>query len=353
MEFQTISKDNIAFPFGSFSFLDSNRSYFVLYFENKRNETTDKIINENREQLEKAFGAKNRTFCYLPDFLEQFKLKVLQASNSNAYWDEREKGIIKKTIEDFDYNRFYEYFKTSFGILPEIKNGTLNHIGNFAAIPKPDEESVLDFLLNMADEVSVVERPNISFSIKYVPVEKEEEELKKEEFIRKMDDLIQDMKGHGVLHLLSNYIFETLEENLEQQKINQITKLIISRDGDILFPEYKDVILKLSHLTKTIYIFYLLQQEPVAITNLENYKKELIEIYKKISYRNGVDSLENSITELIKGNAEGVYVHFSRIKSAINKSFVKRIAPFYYISGGKNEPREIVLEKKYIENQLV
>ena len=352
MEFQTINNKNIDFPYGSYIFLDSEHSFFVLYFEEKRNELTEKVINENREELEKAFQAKNRTFCYLPDFLEQFKAKVLQASNLNAYWDENEKELIKETIEAFDYDRFYAYFKTSFGILPEIKNGTLNHIGNFAVIPKPDEESVTDFLFNLANEVSVVKRHHISFSMNFHPRDKEEEELKKEEFIQKMDYLIQDMKGHGVLHLLSTYIFETIEENLEQKKISQITKLLITKEGEIQFPEFNNEVLKLSHLTKTIYIFFLLQEEPLAITNLENYKKDLIAIYKKISYRNNVDSLENSISELIKGNAEGVYVHFSRIKSAINKQFVKKVAPFYYISGGKNEPSEILLEKKLIENQL-
>jgi hypothetical protein len=352
MEFQTINNKNIDFPYGSYIFLDSEHSFFVLYFEEKRNELTEKVINKNREELEKAFQAKNRTFCYLPDFLEQFKTKVLQASNSNAYWNEEEKEIIINIIKQFDYNHFYNYFKNSFGIHPEIKNGTLNHIGNFVAIPKPNDEPILDFLLNLADDVSYVERPDIRFSMSYVPREKDEEELKKEEFIKKMDDLIQDMKGQGVLHILSTYIFDTIEENLEENKIKQITHLTITDKGDIIFPKFDNRVLKLNHLSKTIYIFYLTQNEPVAITDLEKYKLQLFDIYKKVSYRNNTDSLENSISELIKGNAEGVYVHFSRIKSAINKQFVKKVAPFYCISGGKNEPREILLEKKLIENQL-
>lgn len=352
MEFQTIDKDSISFPYGSFSFLNSDSSFFVLYFEETINESNEKLINENREKLEKAFKLKNRTFCYLPDFFEHFKTTVIQATNFNAFWDEDEKQTINETIQAFDYKHFYTFFKKSFGILPEIKNGTLNHIGNFAAIPKPDEESVSDFLFNMADEVSFVESTKISFSISAGTIIKTDEELKKEEFIKKMDNLIKDMKGNGVLHILSSYIFETIEENLEHNKINKITTILISKDGEILFPLFKNVTLKLSHLTKTIYIFYLLNKESLAISNLENHKKELIEIYKKISYRNDVDSLENTITELVKGNAEGVYVHISRIKSAVNKIFIKRVAPFYYINGAKNEPKEVLLDKKYIKNQL-
>ena len=68
MEFQTIDKDSISFPYGSFSFLNSDSSFFVLYFEETINETNERLINENREKLEKAFKLKNRTFCYLLDF---------------------------------------------------------------------------------------------------------------------------------------------------------------------------------------------------------------------------------------------------------------------------------------------
>lgn len=353
MEFQTIDKENINFPYGSFSFLKSNQSFFVLYFDEVRNAEHERIINENRNRLEKAFELKNRNFCYLGDFVDEFRNVVLEAVKSNEYWNEEEKEIIFNKVEQFDYSHFYKYFKNSFGISPEIKNGTLNHFGNFAAIPKPNDEPILNFLLNLADEVSYVERPDIRFSVNYVPREKDEEELKKDEFIRKMDELIQDMKGQGVLHILSTYIFETIEENLEENKIKQITNLTITDKGDIIFPKFENKALKLNHLSKTIYIFYLTQNKPIAITDLEKYKLELIDIYKKVSYRNNTESLENSITELIKGNAEGVYVHFSRIKSAINKVFTKRTALFYYISGAKNEPREILLEKLYIKNQLV
>lgn len=353
MEFQTIDKENINFPYGSFSFLKSNQSFFVLYFDEVRNTEHQRIINENRNRLEKAFELKNRNFCYLGDFVDEFRNVVLEAVKTNEYWNEEEKEIIFNKVEQFDYNHFYKYFKNSFGISPDIKNGTLNHFGNFAAISKPNDEPILNFLLNLADEVSYVERPDIRFSMNYVPREKDEEELKKDEFIRKMDELIQDMKGQGVLHILSTYIFETIEENLEEKKIKQVTNIVISEDGEITFPKFEGITLKLNHLTKTLYIFYLLQDGPVAITDLENHKSALLDIYKKVSYRNNTDSLENSISELIKGNAEGVYVHFSRIKSAVNKVFTKRTALFYYISGAKNEPREILLENQYIENQLV
>lgn len=353
MDFQTIDANSVNFPYGSLSFSMSNKSFFVIYFDEVRNEENEALINENRIELEKAFQLKNRNFCYLPDFVDEFKSAVLKAVTANNYWDENERKLILQSIHSFDYNQFYNYFKKSFGIRTDIKNGTLNHFGNFAAIPKSDNESILDFLFNLADEVNYIERPDIRFSISGRKQELDEVELKKEEFIKKMDSLIQDMKGNGVLHLLSSYIFETIEETLEDKKIKQITNIVISENGEITFPNFVDVTLKLNHLTKTLYIFYLIQEKPVAITDLENYKSTLLDIYKKISYRNNTDTLENSITELVKGNAEGVYVHFSRIKSAINKIFAKRSALFYYISGAKNESREILLEKQFIKNQLV
>lgn len=352
MEFQTIDKNSIQFPYGSFNFLMSANAFFVLYFEEEINPENDLFIKNNFEILEELFKVKNRTFCYLPLIYEAFKAKTLQAIKSNNNWDEEEYHTIEKFILELDYKRFYNFFKTSFGILDEIKNGTLNHVGNFAAIPKPTEATAHTFLFKLANELSIVNRPDIRFSIGSNEVEQSEEELKKVQFIRKMNDLIQEMKGSGVLHLLSDYIFESIEAHLETTRINQISPLLITENGAILLPTANHLEIKMSHLTKTLYLFYLNQTNPVHLYELENYKSQILEIYKTVSYRNDLEALQNTIDELTKGNAEAVYPHISRIKTTLNKVFTKRVAPFYYISGAKNEPKQILLDKASIDNQM-
>jgi hypothetical protein len=352
MEFQTINRDTIHFPFDSLSFLLSSDSFFVIYFEEDINLENDIFIKNNLEVLEELFEVKNRNFCYLPDIYKGFKDRTLKAIKSNKYWDEVEYIVIEKFILEMDYQRFYDFFKKSFGILDEIKNGTLNHIGNFAAIPKPIDATAETFLFDLANQLSIVHRPDIKFSKVEREIEKSDEELKKELFVRKMNDLIQEMKGSGVLHILSDYIFEAVESHLDTQRISKITSLIITENGDIQLPEYVNKELTLSHLTKTIFIFFLQQEAPILITELEIHKHTLLKLYKIISYRNDLERMEKSIEELTKGNAEGVYTHISRVKNAVNKIFSKRIAPYYYITGTKNEPKQILLEKKYIENNL-
>lgn len=353
MEFQTINQDSIRFPHGSFSFLMSNHAYFVLYFEEEINPENDFFINNNFEILTALFEVKNRTFCYLPHIYKGFKEQTLKAIQSTYDWEDDNYMAIEKFIQEMDYKQFYDFFKVTFGILDEIKSGTLNHVGNFAAIPKPMGATAETFLFQLANELSIVNRPDIKFSIGSSKVEKSEEELKKEQFIRKMNDLIHEMKGSGVLHLLSDYIFESIESHLETTRINEVSSLVITEKGTILLTNNPEIEIKMSHLTKTIYLFYLAQTKPVHLYELERFKPQILEIYKTVSYRNDLEALQNTIDELTKGNAEGVYAHISRAKAALNKVFTQLIAPLYYITGGKNEPKLIPLHKDLIDNQMI
>lgn len=351
MNLQIISKDTISFPYGNLGYLANQHAYFVLYFEETISTVSDDFIKKNQDHLESLFAEKNRKFCYLPDLHIAFINEAKSAIDTQVLWSTEAREQALHFLSSFDYELFFDFFRSSFGIDSTISSGTLNHVGNFAVVPKDALVTAKEFLINLADEVSVIHPPRVYFSRGITTVEKTDMELQKEAFIKKMDDLLAEMKGHGVLHILSNYIYESIEKELSSDKIAKLTTLQITEKGAILFPEY-NCELRLSHLTKTLYLFFLLHEQPVALSDLDLHTKELISIYKKVSYRNDVDALELSISELVKGNAEGVYVHISRIKAAVLQLFHRQVASYYFISGAKNEPRTLLLDKQYIDSQF-
>jgi hypothetical protein len=98
--------------------------------------------------------------------------------------------------------------------------------------------------------------------------------------------------------------------------------LIVDRDGVLHFPAYQHLVLRLSPIEKTLYLFYLLHSDGVRLNEMSDYKQELLYLYLRIRNQEHdearlvikklVDPLENSINEKIsKVNAKLKSILFS------------------------------------------
>jgi len=119
-----------------------------------------------------------------------------------------------------------------------------------------------------------------------------------------------------------------------------ISSLYITDDYKILLPEYDEIEIKLSHLTKSIY-FLFLGNEAISLKNLDYYENELLNIYKHISNQENYDKMAQSVKDVVNVDTNAIYVHLSRIKSAFYSKFEWDIADIYCISGIRNEPKRI------------
>ena len=84
------------------------------------------------------------------------------------------------------------------------------------------------------------------------------------------------------------------------------------------------------------------------MSELENYKNELLVFYKNVSNRDDLDKMLVSIDDIVNTKTNAIYVHLSRIKSAITKLVHPNIAEYYSIDGGKSKPKRIKISKKLI-----
>ncbi|GAW88677.1 hypothetical protein FPS14_contig00008-0061 [Flavobacterium psychrophilum] len=121
-----------------------------------------------------------------------------------------------------------------------------------------------------------------------------------------------------------------------------ISEVLINYDFQIILPQYQNREIKLSHLTKSIYILFLKHPEGILLRELYKYENELLSIYKAISYQVSLDKMKKSVQHLIT-NEKAIFVHFSRIKSVFMKNFTNNYARYYYIQGEKGQKKLIKL----------
>lgn len=119
-----------------------------------------------------------------------------------------------------------------------------------------------------------------------------------------------------------------------------LSPMVINENYTIYLPDYK-VEIKLSHLTKAVYLLFLKHPEGIYLPKLKVYQKELFDIYKGISYQTSLKKMQRTINNLVTFKNNEIYTHLSRIKKEFHKKLPKKIACNYCIEEKKINLRSV------------
>lgn len=173
------------------------------------------------------------------------------------------------------------------------------------------------------------------------------DEAKKQ--IKTISSQIDKLKESGqYLHILPILESFIKEERKAIDSTSFLSSIIVGRNLKISLPQFNDLEIKMSTLTKCIYLLFLNHKEGIYLNDLINYKIELIDYYKQLSTRDDYDKMLLSIDKIIDLNSNEIYVHLSRIKSFFYKKFDKQIADNYIINGAKKAKKSISLTSDLI-----
>lgn len=168
-----------------------------------------------------------------------------------------------------------------------------------------------------------------------------ETEKKLEILLNKLEEIKDNGQLLQVLPIIEKYLKKNNSSNRE------LSTLKIDINYNLLLVDY-NIEIKLSHLTKSIYLLFLNNPKGIKLTELENYAEELLGYYKVISNRDDYDKMKGSISDIINTKSNAIYVHLSRIKSAFINVIHPDIAKNYYIDGGKMETKKILLDRTLV-----
>lgn len=182
----------------------------------------------------------------------------------------------------------------------------------------------------------------------------------KEEILSKLrtadicDDCQQKIGNEGIDHeILSqtmtifNGIRNELIFKLEPKKVDPIP-IIVDENSNILLPS-KGLEIKLTPLFKTLYLFFLKNEQGVKLVDLSDHYEELFKIYIKL--RPGV--AKESAIKSIKDLTHPFGASFNSMKSKTNRIITTLLddplADFYRISGSSGKRYSIKVPRNLID----
>lgn len=128
----------------------------------------------------------------------------------------------------------------------------------------------------------------------------------------------------------------------------KLSKLIISKGYKIYLSDYNNKEIILYPLVKAIFFLFLRHPEGILFKNLPDYKNELKDIYLKISNRELLDDIDQSIESVTNPTKNSINEKCSRIREAFVKEFDESLAQYYFITGERNTPKKISLDRKLV-----
>ncbi len=114
----------------------------------------------------------------------------------------------------------------------------------------------------------------------------------------------------------------------------KLSRLMISKTNEIRLADWEgEPVVKMDDLTKTLYFFYLKHPEGAVLKDLQLHEKEFLTIYMRISGREDLDGIRESVGRMIHPYSTNRDTNMSRIRKAFRDIVGERAAKFYYIDG--------------------
>lgn len=168
-----------------------------------------------------------------------------------------------------------------------------------------------------------------------------------------------------LLELLENNDFSTDKDILKilgsiiQKEINnetnndkeEMSRIIIDKDGRIFLPDYSPKEVKMQYLPKTVFLFFLIHKEGIEFKSMYNYMHELYEIYQIVTLEKNMEAgkLRDSIGNLVEPVNNRIYETCSIIRRSLSMVVPKALMEIYCITGKRGEKRRIGIDSSLIE----
>lgn len=192
-------------------------------------------------------------------------------------------------------------------------------------------------------------QPNLFSSEKRkVKADVSEKISEEQELIHRIRRDIQNVKDLGFYELLIKEIGHLLLQK-EENELFPPSRLLISDDFRIYLPDFHHIEITMSTLPKSLFILFLRHPKGINLKHLVDYKKELLEIYKLLSYRETYLQMVESINRICNPLEGSINEKLSRIKEAFLKKISIDSAQYYIVSGERGMPKRILLDPSLVQ----
>ena len=230
-------------------------------------------------------------------------------------------------------NRFYPLSSMSGEPLAD----QLHRIGKQISFEKERHDRLLESSTQSCDDWGDAECDSANFADDNFSPEEQEETIN--ELMEEVRERISKLRQRGI----AEYILEQLIH-----PDNRLSRLVITKDGRIVLPDYNGMEIKMEPLVKAVYLLFLRHPEGILFKQLPDYREELTGIYSKLRPAGLTDRAIQSIEDVTNPMLNSINEKCARIRAAFLSQFDEYMAKSYYVDGARGEAKKIALPRNLV-----
>lgn len=319
----------------------------VLYVEPAFDPCTNDLIIKEYEGICKLLASRERAFFFLPKIINEMEAKMSTFCDTIQYIEpslsEEQIKLINDSLKKF----------TSAGLSKEIflnyldiKGFNIKKPSFFFKIQNKRHSRFQDFLILEIndDPLQSLERfYKLNDSILQIGsrvLDLSDQKLLKRFMMPKVQKPKENVHYHG----FHKIIIDTL---LKYNSSRGPGRLFVSSDGHLFLTDKNNLEIKMPSLCRALYILFLLHEEGICLSELSDYKDELLTIYQTTSTYTDNDLLIRSVENTVDFIGVTLNSNLSRIKKAVS-SVLGDEAALYQIQGAKADKKKIHLDRRLV-----
>lgn len=327
----------------------------IVFYSTRPNSFHERLIVEHLDEIKAKFVEKGRRFIYLPDVNGQ-KLSKEQICYYNPSASPDDLNLqMAVTYEEIAELYHIPYYITS-PCFVRVMHVTDKRYRT--SIYQLESESYVLFLL----ECDYYLKHATSKNYRCYSLGSDEKVKEWLEFALAGESA--DYRFGDDIYMLSLEI----KKNVEQLRAKGIplmaikklvgdisdepSRLHISKDYKITFLDFNNQELVLSPVKKAVFLLFLNHPEGICFKDLADYKEELLDLYKKVSVYDSIETMENTVNRLIDPMDNSINEKCARIRNALMLMFREEIANWYMIKGKRGESKGIKLPRNLVIREI-
>ena len=333
------------------NFLDGTCLFFNL---DHKNSLIESNIKENYSKVIEEFTYTHQNFIFLPntilsqsfEMILNYYLPELRNYEFQNIINKKELVIAQALIKEFEdensYKAIYQNILNAVGYTGDIKCGFLISYAGFNYVIGFDEYTYFfnsgnlleALILFFKSKVYIDSDARDVFNIRNTIYEDLDNETKENLF--QIEKQLKEIKRSGQLLLAMPVIRQLVEQNFADIRINHshLSKIEVNYlTYQIFLPQYKNLEVKLSYLTKAVYLLFYENADGINLLEIKNYRDQLLNIYSQICPFDDLDKIKKSIDDITNIETKAIYTHISRIKSAFLNLMDYEYAKNYIVTG--------------------
>ena len=319
----------------------------VLYVESAYDTNVNAKIEQEYDAICNLLKDSNRDFFYLPKVMQEMSrksntfhdtLSYLEPTLTDEQLDLINTNIRLMTTADLSKEIFLNYLNINGFLLEKpcfffkISNKMPSRFQNFLILEiDSDPLQTLQQFYKLNSSITKLKINGLT--------DKEKRSINKLSLKAKHEekDEVQYTGFHKV-------IIDTL---LKYNGSQGISRIFVAENGSIYLTDRNNIEVKMSSISKALYILFLLHAEGIKLNYLVDHKQQLYKIYRQISTYAEDELLQTAVENIIDITGTTMSANISRIKKAF-VSVLGDDATLYLIQGNRNEKKTINLDRKLV-----